>query len=144
MPIIVERALWWPGGADTWAEAHNSAGATTTAAAWAIASGEDGGPANAETYVLVANTDNEDVSARVTLFFEDGSTLAREFLIPATSRFNVAIRPEFPAAAGRRFGVVVETIGGSPAPLIVEQAIYNDAGGVHWAAGSNALATVLR
>ena len=26
VPVIVERALWWPGAFATWHEAHNSAG----------------------------------------------------------------------------------------------------------------------
>ena len=43
VPIIVERALWWPGPTFvTWAEAHNSAGATVTGTKWALAEGELG------------------------------------------------------------------------------------------------------
>lgn len=47
-PIIVERAMWWPGTPATWNEAHNSPGATASATAWALAEGEDGGLASAE------------------------------------------------------------------------------------------------
>jgi hypothetical protein len=35
VPIVVERAMWWPDG--RWYEAHSSAGATTTGTKWALA-----------------------------------------------------------------------------------------------------------
>ena len=46
VPIIVERAMWWPGpsGPNFWSEAHNSPGATATGTRWALAEGEVGGP----------------------------------------------------------------------------------------------------
>ena len=54
VPIIVERAMWWPG--DSWHEAHNSPGATATGTRWALAEGEVDASRNLETYILVANT----------------------------------------------------------------------------------------
>lgn len=145
LPVIVERAMWWPGPtAAQWAEAHNSPGATTTGTAWVTASGEDGGATNAETYILIANTAAYGASVRVTLLFEGGTTAVREFPVTAESRFNVAVRAEFPSASGRRFGALLESVGLGAAPLVVEQAIYSDAGGVTWAAGANHLATRLR
>lgn len=143
VPIVAERAMWWPGNGTTWFEAHNSPGATTTGKLWAVASAEDGGPANIETYVLVANTATFGATARVTVLFEDGTTVAREYAIAAHARFNVPLRTEFPTAVGRRVGVLVESVGLGAAPLVVESAQYSDAAGVHWAAGSNALATKL-
>ena len=57
VPIVVERAMWWPGGAQgPWYEGHNSPGATTTGTVWALAEGEVGGSSGASTYILVANT----------------------------------------------------------------------------------------
>jgi len=50
----------------------------------------------------------------------------------------------FPSSAGRRFGVLVESLGTTPAQLVVERAMYSDAAGVKWAAGTNALATKLQ
>lgn len=49
-----------------------------------------------------------------------------------------------PEAAGRRFGAVVESLGDAPAQIVVERAVYWDAAGQRWAAGTNALATKLR
>jgi hypothetical protein len=145
VPIIAERAMWWPGASTTWHEAHNSAGATQTGTRWAMAAGEQGGPASYETYVLVANTSAGAGQARITLFFEDGTPPAETTVVlPATSRTNVPIGSAFPAAAGRRFAVLVESLGDTPAQLVVEQAIYSNASGVIWAAGANMLATPVR
>ena len=83
VPIIVERAMWWPGTVDTWYEAHNSAGTTATGTAWALAEGEDGGPNALETYVLVANTSPRAGQAKVTLLFEEGPPLSLVIDLPA-------------------------------------------------------------
>ena len=57
VPIIVERTMWFPGPTPAqWREAHNSFGETQTGTRWAVAEGEQGGPRNAETYILIANT----------------------------------------------------------------------------------------
>jgi hypothetical protein len=139
VPIIVERAMWWPQGG--WFEAHNSPGATTTGTRWAIADGLGG----VETYLLVANTSASPADVVITLMFADGTSAQRTFGgIPAKSRFNVPVRDYFPQAAGRLFGAVVESVGPAPAQIVVERAVYWDAGGQHWAAGVNALATKLQ
>jgi hypothetical protein len=145
VPIIVERAMWWPGPtSDTWQEAHNSPGETTTGTRWAIAEGELGGPRNTETYVLIANTSAFDGTARVTVLFEDGTApVARTFPLTANSRSNVAPADDFPETRGKRFGMLIESIGDTAAQIVVERAMYSDAEGVRWAAGTNALATKL-
>jgi hypothetical protein len=150
VPVIAERAMWWPGPTPaSWAEAHNAPGATATGTQWALAEGEQGGPRNTQTYILIANTSSVAGRARVTLLFEDGSPAAeREFDLKPSSRFNVdpavAFRDLFPRGAHRRFGTIVESLGDSPAQLVVERAVYSDAGGVMWAAGTNALGTRLK
>ncbi len=144
VPIIVERAMWWPGTAGTWYEAHNSAGATSTARRWALAEGEVGGPRNADTYMLVANTSPTRAEVRVTLLFEDGTSAARTFAVAGNSRFNVDARTEFAEARDRRFGALVESVGAAPAEIVVERAMYWNALGQTWAAGTNALGTKLQ
>ena len=54
VPIVVERAMWWP--QPNWYEAHHAPGLTVTGTRWALAEGETGGVDGAETYVLIANT----------------------------------------------------------------------------------------
>jgi M6 family metalloprotease-like protein len=139
VPIVVERAMWWPGSSDTWLEAHNSPGATASGTRWGLAEGEVGGPSELDTYVLVANVSAAAGLVRVTLLFEDATTATREFVVAPQSRFNVWVREEFPQARGRRFGAIVQSLGAAPAQLVVERAMYGNALGVQWAAGTNAL-----
>jgi Tol biopolymer transport system component len=137
--IVVERSMWWPGPtSSSWREAHVSAGSVTTAPRWGVADGVVAdAPGTTDTYVLVANTGPDASDVRVTLLFDDGAPeTSRVFTVAAGSRFNVDVRTEFPAAVGRGFGVLVESL--SDAPLVVERSIYNDADGVRWAAGNNA------
>jgi hypothetical protein len=144
VPVIVERAMWWAGNASQWFEGHNSFGATTAGEKWGLAEGEVGGPSGLETYILIANTSNDDGVVRVTLTFEDGTPQAQlDLPVLANSRENVPVAVLFPQAAGKRFGAVVESVG-TPIQLIVERAMYNDAGAVRWAAGTSALGTRLR
>ncbi|MBL8142947.1 MAG: PD40 domain-containing protein [Acidobacteria bacterium] len=144
VPVIVERAMWWPGTAATWYEAHNSPGATSSGLAWAVADGEVGGPSSIETYILIANVSSTPGTAKVTLLFDDGSTSTIYVALPANSRNNVSVRDDFPQVAGKRFGVLVESVGEQRAQLVVERAVYGNANGDTWTAGSNALATRLR
>ena len=144
VPLAVERAMWWPGDSTTWHEAHNSAGSTVTGTRWAVAEGEVGGARGHETYLLIANTSARAGRATVTLLFEDGTSEARTFTLPDSSRTTVGIGAVFgPAVTGKRFGAVIESTGDTPAQIVVERAMYTSPGGVTWAAGTNALATPL-
>jgi hypothetical protein len=154
--VIVERAMWWPGpGWWNWYEGHCSVGSTTTGTLWALAEGQQGGPRNAETFVLVANTSPFVGRVRMTLVFEDGSTALAEMDIPANSRTTVwtggaQAGPGSPFGGltqGKRFGTLVESLpvdNGPAAGVVVERALYWDAGGQWWAAGTNSGATKLR
>jgi uncharacterized repeat protein (TIGR01451 family) len=141
VPIVVERAMWWPVG--NWYEAHNSSGETVTGPRWAMAEGESGGADATQTFVLLANTSAFAGTARVTLLFEDATTAGRDVALPANSRTNVDVQASFPAAANRRYGVLVESLGATPAELVVERAMYTSGSGLIWGAGTNALATKL-
>ena len=142
--FVAERAMWWPGDGSQWFEGHDSAGALLSGTKWGVADGEVGGPLGTETYLLIANTSNADGTVQVTIVYEDGSTTVLTRPIRANSRTNVAVGVDVPAAANRRFGAVVESIGSNPVQIVVERAMYNNAGGVTWAAGSNNLGTRVR
>jgi hypothetical protein len=47
------------------------------------------------------------------------------------------------APGERQVGVLVESLGLAPVPIVVEHATYGSPGGVIWAAGGNALASPL-
>ncbi len=144
VPIVVERAMWWPAPGNNWQEAHNSPGEIVTGTRWAVAEGESGGPNGKQTFLLIANTSTFAGTARVVLLFEDGTTTEKLFSLPASSRTNVSVDIDFPAAAGRRYGALIETQGATPAQIVVERAMYSNANGIIWAAGTNALATRLQ
>jgi type 1 glutamine amidotransferase len=149
VPVVVERTMWWPGPTpDAWQEGHNSLGTTQTGAVWALADGESGGPRNARTYVLVATGDGTaSAGFKMNVYIENGPALQRDyganFLKPNT-RYTFDIESEFPEVAGRRFGVRLESLGTmstAPMPIVVERAMYSDANGVFWGAGTNVVAT---
>jgi len=66
----------------------------------------------------------------------------KHFTVAATSRFNLAVTGEgsnVPELIDEAFATVIE----SSQPVIVEHALYANANGVIWAAGTNATATRL-
>ena len=134
--------MWWP--QPNWYEAHNTPGTTVTGTRWALAGGEVGGPTSLQTFVLVANTSATPGQARVTIYFEDGTSAQQTINLLASSRSNVSIADAFPSANGRRIAVIVDSLGATPAQLVVERAMYSNSGGVTWAAGTAAVATRLQ
>ena len=75
------------------------------------------------------------------VYFEDDSApLTTSLTLPPQSRTSVPIGATFPQVAGRRFAVQVA--GAGAARLVVERATYESPGGVTWAAGSAAVATL--
>ena len=159
VPIVVERAMWWPSAAMVnaarpivWGEAHNAQGATATGTKWAVADGETGGnPDHTHTYVLIANTSSFAADVSVTLLGENGQApVVRHFAVAASSRFTVDMNRDFPHTdhdGDRTYGAIIEShpVGGqAPAQIVVERAMYSDAGGIQWAAGTDLLATRLR
>jgi uncharacterized repeat protein (TIGR03803 family) len=152
VPIIVERAMWWPGPdltPDYWYEAHNSPGATSSATRWVAPGGEVGGMegTGADTYILIANPTATPARVLVRLLFESGNTTGRCYDLPPKSRTNVwlgnmPILGDFPGEIeDGRAAVLVESVGTNPVPIVVERATYASPGGIVWAAGGNALAT---
>jgi hypothetical protein len=138
--IVAERAMYWPGGFFDYYEGHASPGTTSTAASWVVGGAEVGGPDAAQTYVLIANTDNRTGEATLT-FLPDvkftGSVPAPVTVtLPPTSRTTIPI-----SQLAGTFGALVTSTGPTPVQLVVESAAYRDVGGVTWAAGSNALGT---
>jgi hypothetical protein len=140
VPIVVERAMYWPGGFFEYYEGHTSAGSTTTAGRWVVAGGVSGGPTDAQTFVLVANTSSQSVAVQYSVLTEPGDESVPPspmFTLPPNSRRTIPL-----SAPGGRFGFVIATIGPETS-LVVESAVYRSVDGVLWSAGGNALATPL-
>jgi hypothetical protein len=141
VPIVAERAMYWPGGFFDYYEGHASAGSTSTALSWVVAGGENGGATAAQTFVLIANTDGRTGEATITLLPEIGNTAPPPPPAPLVMPLPANSRTTVPVAMSGRYGVLVTSTGASPVQLVVESAVYHTVGGVTWAAGSNALAT---
>jgi autotransporter-associated beta strand protein len=143
-PILVERAQYWPDPAPNWYEAHNSSGLTSLGTKWGLAEGRVGnvdGFTNAQTYILLANPGTVEASVQITFLRDNGATpVTKTFVVPPARRFNVRVAADggdVPELSDEHFGAIVT----SDQPIAVERAVYWDANGQVWAAGTNATAT---
>jgi hypothetical protein len=135
IPIVAERTMWWPRG--QWYEAHLSAGATTTGAAWGVADGIVN--AAIETYILIANTNN--TAGRATLtFIRGGLSLPVTMAVDLPANSRTTVRPATLDGLVGGFSALIE----SDVPTVVESVSYTTVNGVMWAAGTCSLATRLR
>ena len=137
--LIVERAQYWPSTPDLWQESHNSFGVTAPGTRWGLAEGRVGGPESYQTYVLFANTGTTDAQVTATFLRESGAPVTKVITVPAQTRVNLAVNSDVPELVNERFGAVIT----SDQPVVVERAMFWDANGVFWAAGTNATATRL-
>ena len=144
LPIIVERAQYWPDPAPSWYEAHNSFGVTDDRAR----SGASPKAASADRAAIRPTScwrirTREPADVTITFLREDRHAVhRRRSPCRRRSRFNVAVGPardvpELHERALRR-GDRRPT-----QPIVVERAMYSNAGGVIWSAGTNATATRL-
>jgi YVTN family beta-propeller protein len=139
-PVIAERSVYWPRSA--WYEGHNSAGETAPGTRWGLAEGRVGGSNQAQTYILIANPGTVAADITATFLRVDGTPVVKRFTVAPTSRFNIAIigaGGNVPELADESFAAIID----ATQPIIVERSLYTDAGGVTWAAGTNATATRL-
>jgi hypothetical protein len=137
LPIIVERAMYWPG--NNWNEAHASAGMTATGTTWGLAEGELGGSRGFQTFILIANPTATAASVRLRFLVENGTSfVSPTFTVPANARVTRAAAEFMNAGqlvSGSRFGVLIESLNG--VQLAVEHAMYWNGGGEFWGGGSN-------
>jgi hypothetical protein len=138
LPIVVERAQYWPDPVPSWYEAHNSFGVTSPGTRWGLAEGRSGGPANYQTYILLANPGPVDAEVTITYLPEGGMPFTRTHGVAANRRVNVQTSAEA-GLANLNFGAIVV----STQPIAIERAMYADAGGQTWSAGTNATGTRL-
>ena len=136
--------MYWPGPFSTWFEAHNSFGVTAAAPKWGLAEGRVGNPPgtpagqapNFETYILLANPTPTAATVTITYLRTSGAPIVKTYPVAANSRFNVAVNSVVPELANETFAAVIS----STVPIAVERALYSNASGVVWAAGTNATA----
>jgi glucose/arabinose dehydrogenase len=141
IPVVVERAQYWPGPPSQWYEAHNAFGVTAAGTSWGLAEGQTGRFEAATSFLLLANNTNTAASVTIAFIREVDLPVTRTFNVPANSRFNVSVGPgnTVPELNDERFGAVVT----STVPIVVERALYWNANNEFWSAGTNATATAL-
>jgi hypothetical protein len=147
LPVIVERAQYWPYAPSEWYEAHNSAGVTATARHWGLAEGRVGNPsgfppADYQTFILLANPGGTAASVTLTFLRTDGTTVQRTLSVPALSRYTLAVsgpQSGVPELADETFASIVD----STQPIAVERAMYGSPGGQIFGNGTNATGTRL-
>jgi hypothetical protein len=106
VPVIVERALWWPSEVSAGTKRTTRPVRPSTGTAWAVAEGEVGGPRDrSSTYILRGqHLDRRPGSVRVTLFEDGTSASSAPSPCRPNSRFNVDVRSEFPTPSGGASG----------------------------------------
>jgi hypothetical protein len=147
LPIVAERAQYWPGIGNDWYEAHNSFGVTTPQRGWALAEGRVGNPpglppAGYQTYVLLANPGATAANVTIRFLRETGAPIVRTFFVPGESRLNVSVGgpgSTVPELANEMFGATIQ----ADQPIVVERALYGNAGTQPLGLGTNATATPL-
>ena len=139
LPIVAERAMYWPGPSTTWYEAHNSFGLTTIGTKWGVAEGRVGQARGYKTYILLSNPGTAPAAVTVTYVRTSGPSVVKSYTVAPTSRFNVDVAALVPELRDESFGAVIE----SSQEIAVERALYWNADGVFWAAGTNVTATRL-
>ena len=138
LPIGAERAMYFPSnGPRLWEGGHESAGVPAPSRTWFLAEGATG--SFFECFILLMNPNSERADGTVTYLLPDGSTLAQGLEIPPNSRRTINVETVYPGLANTAVSTMVTT----EIPIVVERAMYWDANGQTWAAGTNATATKL-
>jgi hypothetical protein len=133
--------MYWPGTAATWYEAHNSFGSTSVGTKWGLSEGRVGQARGFETYILLANASQTAADIKATFLRANGTTIVKYYQVQPKTRFNIYANGMVPELVDENFGTLIEVTNG--VGIFVERALYWNAVGEYWAAGTNALGTRL-
>ena len=117
--VVAEREMYfsYSGSMGTVSGGHAAMGAAEAASNWLIPEGYTG--PGFESWILVANLEDETVTIRVDLLGESGATVSREYDIMAHSRFTIKENSLLPGE-----GVSAEVSAPDGTRLVVEGAFY--------------------
>jgi subtilisin-like proprotein convertase family protein len=138
--VVVERAMYWPNISQGWRDAHNSFGLTSLGLRWGLADGRIGGPRDYQTFVLLANPNPHPAEVQVR-FLKPTFTVTRTFTLLPSSRRTIFTNAEVSELGDGTFGVEVQVL--NYQAIAVEKAMYWNAGGESFAAGTNVTASRL-
>jgi Tol biopolymer transport system component len=140
VPIVVERAMWWP--SPNWHEGSLTAATHDTATAWALAGGEIPPGAGDETYLLVANP--SDSAATVTFALRQGANgenlCDHTASLAARSRYTIGLKAQC-SQLNVTGGAIYGTVRSDGPGIVVERSTYQSNGTQFWAAGASTLLT---
>jgi hypothetical protein len=120
-PLVVDRSAWW-GSDATWTEGLTSGAVSEPSARQLFAEGEQGGARKASTSLAIFNPSQGDAQVRVTLLIEGAREQSATYTVRGGAQLRLPIAQAFPRAAGRRFGVLVESVTG--ASLVVDRELF--------------------
>jgi hypothetical protein len=152
VPIIVERAMWWP--SPNWYEGHLTAATTDTAAAWATADVQisRSQPYDTNTYLLVANPGDSAAHVTFDLHGTGAAFGGQTPTVSCTATVDVAAHSRYTADVKAMclslldtntdviFGGVVSSDGPG---IVVERSTYYSTDTQFWGAGSSTALTKL-
>jgi hypothetical protein len=117
--VVAERAMYfrYTGSMGSIDGGHAAAGAAAPASRWYLAEGYTG--PGFESWLLVSNLEDAEVTVRITLYGEGGSVVARDYRVGPHSRFTVK---ENDLLSGQ--GVSAEVQAPEGVRLVVEGAYY--------------------
>jgi hypothetical protein len=134
--------MYWAGGFFAYYEGHASAGATQTGSRFVLAEGEQGGAGRAQMFVLIANTGAEPAAVVVRTLGDDVEPPVTTGVLTIAGHARLTV-PMASLPGYARGSIEVVEQGTPSGALIVEGALYSDAGGVPFAAGASWPATRL-
>ncbi len=124
--IIAERALYWNSGDISWAGGHCTPGTSSLSTQFYFA---EGCTANGfDTWIPLMNPQSQEATVYVSFVKPDGSTIDKQFSIPATSRYTIYVNEHVPNES-------VSTIISSSLPIAAERSMYWNSSGYSWIGG---------
>ncbi len=158
VPIVVERAMWWP--SPNWYEGSLTAATTETGTKWAFAGGYTSPSVTpgfeGATYILVANT--SDTAANVTFdllvsapVFTTAQTCQQTTVqVPAHGRYTAEVRDLCKNVTFTTTSTIAGSITSDGPGIVVERSTYwslpglGGAPALFWAAGASTMATKIQ
>jgi hypothetical protein len=139
-PILAERAMYFSTPTQAFAAGHEGAAVEAPATSWFFAEGATG--SFFDLFLLLANAEATDATVQITYLLPSGASIVKTYNVAAQSRLTVNVDFEDPALKDTPVSTIVESKNG--VPIIAERAMYNNAAGQIWAAGTDALGTKLQ
>ncbi|HTV01014.1 MAG TPA: hypothetical protein VMF13_10765, partial [Luteitalea sp.] len=130
-PVVADRRMTWD--LVTGYGSHASTGVAAPATTWYFAEGATVG--GLQTFLLLQNPGTVDGVADIEYLLANGTQVTRSHAVPAGSRVTVWVNQEGAPLGSNEFATVVR----STVPMVAERALYRDAGGQVFAAGTNAI-----